>query len=679
MPSFVNLCKEIKPNTIPSKENIKKAKQECVKVLLATIKKNIFREFIQQGGLIILSEWITDALDQNDETMLTELVTILKDKLNACQGLTVENIKTSKIGKSLNSVTKSPSISKEIKIIVEYLIQDWKQKFVQQASQQPSSTTVNGTSNTSGTSTSSGSTTLIHHHRSGAVDGGGIVGGGVEGQLSSLGSIKKKKSTSASTTVVATGQGNSNHIVGGNHVSMGMMTGNVSEKRKVMSSSGGNNNEQQQYEQHVISGGAINVPKKKMKMEESGNLNNNVVNASQKSFKKKRVSWSEQLEHVKLIESRYELNALMNNNLNNNLTDNLQQQQQPLQPHKSVQELMNEEKSIERQYLTQQKQRKQIILNTMTSKVKYPTNTIVNANTSAIVGNVSVNGGSGLKLILLPPLKLEELKKIPKAQSEEAKELAEKVKTTQANWYINESPASPLPFNTGMNSPIGGVGIGSGMIGVGHSNPVDVGKNGVFSNLFNILRQTAPSTGSTVVVSSGNQQLQPQQQQMGGIGMMMQQGGVNGAMMMRNNNSANMSVATINSSSSTNNNNKRNSQRGASQQQGSQNNARQQTLSSSAVTTTSGNNNTVNGSSSGSNNNGTTAAASVNSNVEMYNSAERRNIKPIKCLFFIKGICKNGSKCPYYHEGVDAEPECGVEEYDFEKAKYFQSLKTNKR
>ena len=42
-------------------------------------------------------------------------------------------IKQSKIGKILNSVSKSALISKPIKTSVDELIQDWKEKFVQDA------------------------------------------------------------------------------------------------------------------------------------------------------------------------------------------------------------------------------------------------------------------------------------------------------------------------------------------------------------------------------------------------------------------------------------------------------------------------------------------------------------------------------------------------------------------
>lgn len=65
-------------------------------------------------------------------SLLKELVNAIKEKLNSCGGLTVANVKKSKIGKALNSVSKSTIISKPIKTSVDELIQDWKQKFVQE-------------------------------------------------------------------------------------------------------------------------------------------------------------------------------------------------------------------------------------------------------------------------------------------------------------------------------------------------------------------------------------------------------------------------------------------------------------------------------------------------------------------------------------------------------------------
>ena len=54
--------------------------------------------------------------------------------MNTCGGITVGFVKSSKIGKALNSVSKSTVISKPIKASVDELILDWKQKFVQEGS-----------------------------------------------------------------------------------------------------------------------------------------------------------------------------------------------------------------------------------------------------------------------------------------------------------------------------------------------------------------------------------------------------------------------------------------------------------------------------------------------------------------------------------------------------------------
>ena len=84
---------------------------------------------------------------------MKELVSIIKDKLNDCGGLNVAIIKKSKIGKILNALSKSTNFSKTIKTSVDDLIQDWKQKFVQESADSSSPTIPKKKSTTSTSST----------------------------------------------------------------------------------------------------------------------------------------------------------------------------------------------------------------------------------------------------------------------------------------------------------------------------------------------------------------------------------------------------------------------------------------------------------------------------------------------------------------------------------------------
>jgi len=67
LPLFIDICKELKSSLTNPRDIIRKNRLECTKALNATVKKNIFRDFLELNGLSILSEWLSDSLDQNDE------------------------------------------------------------------------------------------------------------------------------------------------------------------------------------------------------------------------------------------------------------------------------------------------------------------------------------------------------------------------------------------------------------------------------------------------------------------------------------------------------------------------------------------------------------------------------------------------------------------------------------
>ncbi|KAG2385594.1 hypothetical protein C9374_003409 [Naegleria lovaniensis] len=540
--TFMNICRDLKFSPTSHKETIKSGRLECAKVLNATIKKNILKMFIDADGLSLISEWITDALDQIDENLIKELVNAIKDKLNNCGGLTVANVKKSKIGKALNSVTKSTIISKPIKTSVDELIQDWKQKFVQETSTTDS---------------------------------------------------KKKSSTLAATSTTSA-------------------TSSNAEKRKQRPESDNTENASTSMSPTIDT----SIPmKKKVKTDDRSPTTTTLDEASSSSTgkKKKKVSWSSTLEQVQMIEPR---SAYIEENAGQNSNGS----------HKTVQELMNEEKSRERTLLNQQRQLKQLILSNMTN---------------------TVNGVSPLRPILVE----HKSDQIPDLSSTEASRIAAEVKKSQSKMVI-DSPKSPdtvpniaeisnlLNATFGTLNRLNPIPITNISTGQTSSMPTSYVNNpSTFPTTSTPHHHTivspshpiSPSVATTVFQQSPYYRPQPSPQQQPPSMMMM---------------TTNISQPPHPSQPSHHPSRQPNHHHHPHNRQSS-NRSQQQSK----------------------------PRPPLNPPPPPQGPVEPRSFKPIKCLFYLKGNCKNGTKCGFYHEGYDIPPQEGVEEYNFEKAKYFQSLK----
>ena len=290
--------------------------------------------------------------------------------------------------------------------------------------------------------------------------------------------------------------------------------------------------------------------------------------------------------------------------------------------HRSVQELMNEEKSNERVLMNQQKQVKIMILSNMRNTVNYVT-----------------------------PLRiLQPNDKMPPVEvvSNEAKIIEEMVRSSPSI-IVTESPSSPVPSPTesSVNNLLNTIGIIS-------NSPTSLNTT---SNRF-------PTTTPTPITNPPLSNHSPYQQQP----------------LPPANNYSNNSYPHSHHQSPY--------QHQPSPYQRSQPPANQgsyyQNRSSGHMPPQQHNMNyhsqhSYQNNSSGAQKNKPPANQYSNSKQPpAQHQGEPRLFKPIKCLYFVKGQCKNGTKCPFYHEGYD-QPVAGIEEYDFEKARFYQTLREKKR
>ncbi|KAF0972793.1 hypothetical protein FDP41_009042 [Naegleria fowleri] len=364
--------------------------------------------------------------------------------------------------------------------------------------------------------------------------------------------------------------------------------------------------------------------KKKVKTDDKSltpTLGEEYSSSSTTGKKKKKVSWSSELEKVKLIEPRsahIEENAGQNSN----------------GVHKTVQELLNEEKSRERTLLNQQRQLKQLILSNMKN---------------------TVPGVSPLR----PIIKEHKSDQIPDLSSTEASRIAAEVQKSQSK-IVHESPKSPdtVPniaeisnllssFNR-LNPMMTNVAVTSNAGHSASSMPTSYATPSPFSTSSTLHHHTtivspsiSPSVATTVFQQSPSY-YRPQQAQ---VPPPPQQQPIFTPIM------TNISQPPPQ----------------PPQQPPSHHPSRQPNHHHHAHNRQSNRNQQQSNK----------PRPPLNPPPPPQGPVEPRSFKPIKCLFYLKGNCKNGTKCGFYHEGYDIPPQEGVEEYNFEKAKYFQSLKNS--
>jgi len=437
---------------------------------------------------------------------MKEVVDIIKEKLNTCQGLGVAFITKSKIGKVLSSISKSPNTSKTIKASVDDLIQDWKEKFVQEGHEKKKSS-----------STAAAAASGEKRKRSDSADSPPTENTPALEPIGNLHISVPKKSKYAIPRIFTHGTAKMDYS---DSSSTPVAEATLPTSLPISAPT------------------SIPLPAKK----------------------KKRVSWSAKLEHIKMIDPRQ---PNMDESIGNDAN----------QAHKTVQELMNEEKSKERQYLTQQKQRKQFILTSMKNTVNY----------------------SMPRLIYFTDNELKEREVF--IDSPEAKRINAEVSKNPISVEVRETPSSPVQFTNpvDISSLLTNIGIIPAGTAAAGTNRFPVTQQPVFTNY---PQQPPPSHRPPPPTSPYSSHPPPQ---------------------VRNHQHDNRH----------------------------DNRRKQQPKKSQPVPP------------------------------PVLPPGEKRVYKPIKCLYYQKGTCKNGIKCPYYHEGLDPPPEFGVEEYDFEKAKYFQSLKSS--